>query len=425
MNCLTGYGRTVGHATGGHPWLVILAFCCLKLLSAEALCSVADEVADLRARIELLEEQLARIEERTERNGKTSNSIHEGPLVTPGLSGSTLQSRMPKVRLSADLRYRVDTIDYAAAPSRHHHRIRARASAVTRIAESISVGLGVSTGGVANDSANQTLGDAFSIKPMGLDLAYFDWSVSESLNILGGKMINPFYRPGRHHLMYDDDLHPEGLALSMNWKGLFGHASVFWAEERVAEPDSLWLGLQVGYRGQPTSGLAYAAGAGYYEVSNTRGRLPLFTRFGGQGNELDSDGNYLYGFSQAELFGELEVDVAGYPVTVFIDYVTNTAADAHKDGIALGLAYERILERRRWQFAYVYQNLEANAVLGAFTDSDFGGGISDSRGHVFRAEHTFNNGLYLALRYIAAERGQAANASQDYDRLQADFGLTY
>lgn len=329
------------------------------------------------------------------------------------------------MRLVADLRYRLDTIDDAAVPSRNHHRIRARASAVAQMTEGIAVGFGLSTGGFANDSANQTLGEGFSIKPVGLDLAYFDWSVSERLKILAGKMANPFYRPGRHQLMYDDDLRPEGLALSMNSDRFFGHASVFWAEERDVEPDSLWLGIQAGYRGRPAGGLAYTAGVGYFEVTNTQGRVPVFSPFSGQGNQLDSEGNYLYGFSQRELFGELEIDVAGHPVTVFLDYVTNAAADAHSDGIAVGLAYERALEQRRWRFAYVYQNLKANAVLGAFTDSDFGGGVSDSQGHVFRVEHTFRNGWQLALRYIVGERGQTTNAPRDYNRLQADFGLFY
>ena len=212
----------------------------------------------------------------------------------------------------------------------------------TRLTERIAMGFGLSTGGVSNDSGNQTLGDGFSRKPVGLDLAYFDWSLSEQLNLVGGKMVNPFFRPGRHHLLYDDDLRPEGLALSVDSGRFFGNASVYWAEERALGPDSLWLGIQAGFRGPISEGLAYTAAAGFYEITNTRGRLPIFTPLGGQGNLLDSNGGYLYGFSQAELSGELEIDVYGYPVTLFLDYVTNTAADrTQADGIAFGLGYQR------------------------------------------------------------------------------------
>lgn len=406
-------------------WQSILAFCGLSVLSPLALAGFEDEIAQLKARIESLEEQLARIEARFTPSPETVKEVPEGRLTTPSSSTHSHRRQAPEVRVSADLRYRLDSINDAAVSSRHHHRVRARASATTRLTERIAVGFGLSTGGVSNDSGNQTLGDGFSLKPVGLDLAYFDWSVSEQLRLVGGKMVNPFYRPGRHHLLFDDDLRPEGLALSLDSGRFFGNASVYWAEERALGPDSLWLGIQGGFRGPISEGLAYTAAAGFYEITNTQGRLPIFTPLGGQGNLLDSNGGYLYGFSQAELSGELEMDVYGYPVTLFLDYVTNTAADTHADGIALGLGIQRDFEPGSWHVSYVYQDLDANAVVGAFTDSDFGGGTSDTRGHVFRAGYWFPGGWRIALRYIDAERGRATDLPRDYRRLQADVGFSY
>ena len=368
---------------------------------------------------------MARIESRAGPSLKAVEGIREERLAAPISSKQALQSQPQPVRVSADIRYRLDTIDDATEPLRHHHRIRARVGALARLTESTAVGFGLSTGGISNDSGNQTLGDGFSIKPVGLDLAYFDWSLSKHLNLVGGKMANPLFRPGRHHLLYDDDLRPEGIALSIDAGRLFGNASLFWAEERAAEPDSLWMGFQLGYRGQPAHGLTYTAGAGFYEITNTQGRLPLFTPSGGQGNQLDADGNYLYGFSQAELFGELEIDIRGHPVTVFLDYVTNTAAERHADGVALGLGYRRFVNRNRWHALYVYQDLEANAVVGAFTDSDFGGGTSDGRGHVFHLGYSSASAWDLALRYITGKRGEAANMPRTYRRLQADLRFIY
>ena len=358
-------------------------------------------------------------------NLKAGDEIREERLGAPISSRQPARSRSQPVRVSADVRYRLDTIDDAAESPRHHHRIRARASALAQLTESTSVGFGLSTGGVSNDSGNQTLGDGFSTKPAGLDLAYFDWTLSKHLNLVGGKMTNPLFRPGRHHLLYDDDLRPEGMALSIDAGKLFGNASVFWAEERAEESDSLWMGIQLGYRGQPAQGLAYTAGVGFYEITNTQGRLPIFTPLGGQGNQLDADGNYLYGFSQAELFGELEIDVYGHPVTVFLDYVTNAAADTHSDGIALGLGYRRFSHRKRWSAMYVYQDLEANAVVGAFTDSDFGGGTSDGRGHILHVGYSSTSAWDLALRYMIGKRGEAANMPRTYKRLQADLRFIY
>ena len=133
----------------------------------------------------------------------------------------------------------------------------------------------------------------------------------------------------------------------------------------------------------------------------------------------------MYGFSQLELFGELEVDLFDNPVTVFVDYVNNTAADAFEDGFTLGVGYRRVAEPGRWNLSYAYQDLEANAVVGAFTDSDFGGGMSDSSGHILRASYASPTGWSLALRYIVGQRGNAAGMPRDYSRLQADISLTY
>ena len=417
--------RTRARTTKRRPSVTLFAVCALDLLCQQALAHTTDEIAQIEARIERLEAQLARIESRTEPNLKAVQEIREERLAAPISSKQPPQSRQQPVRVSADIRYRLDTIDDAAEPLRHHHRIRARASALAQWTESTAVGFGLSTGGSSNDSGNQTLGDGFSIKPVGLDLAYFDWSISKHLNLVGGKMTNPLFRPGRHHLLYDDDLRPEGLALSIDTGRIFGSASVFWAEERAEESDSLWMGIQLGYRGQPADGLTYTAGAGFYEITNTQGRPPLFTPLGGQGNQLDAHGNYLYGFSQAELFGELQIDVHGHPVTLFLDYVTNTAAERHADGIALGLGYRRFSQRNRWSASYVYQDLEANAVVGAFTDSDFGGGTSDGRGHVFNVGYTSASAWDIALRYIVGKRGEAVNMPRTYKRLQADLRLIY
>ena len=73
----------------------------------------------------------------------------------------------------------------------------------------------------------------------------------------------------------------------------------------------------------------------------------------------------------------------------------------------------------------LYQDLEANAVVGAFTDSDFAGGTSDGSGHTLRAGYTFSGGWNLATRYIIGDRGRAAGNERDYNRLQADINFRY
>ena len=287
--------------------------------------------------------------------------------------------------------------------------------------------LGFSSGGISNDSGNQTFDDGFYRKPLGIDLAYFDWGLTDSFNLVGGKMFNPFFRPGGHHLIYDSDLRPEGLALRYSSGRFFANSSAFWAEERGSDVDSMLLGLQAGYRGEVGDGIDLTAGASYYETTNTKGFSPLFPTIGqgSQGNQVDADGNYLYGFEEIELFAELRFELGGEPVRVFADYVTNTAADAYEDGYAFGGTYRQLSNPGDWTMGYVYQDLGANSVVGAYTDSDFGGGTSDSSGHTVSAGYRFVGGWSFNVRYVIGDRGKAAGQLRDYNRLMADLYFQY
>ena len=410
---------------------ILLVCCLLAAPSLRAQTESQEEIAQLRARIALLEERLARIE--ASFSGDAGEDADAGEDV--GIEGGRVVEIPPPsavapswtegLVLDGDLRYRHETINDDAVPVRHRHRMRARANATATLNEDMEVGFGLSTGGIANDSGNQSFGEGFSRKPVGVDRAYFDWSLSDTLTLVGGKMSNPFFRPGGHHLLYDGDIRPEGLALRVSSGAFFANASAFWAEERGSDPDTMWYGLQAGYRGSPAPGVSLTAGASLHELSHAQGRAPVFTPRNGQGNQLDANGNYLYGFSQVEVFGELTVDLAGHPLRMYVDYVTNTAAEEFSDGLALGIDYRRATDTGMWNLAYIYEDLEANAVVGAFTDSDFAGGTADGGGHTLRAGYAFPRGWNLGLRYLLGDRGEAAGNLRDYDRFQADIVFNY
>ena len=74
---------------------------------------------------------------------------------------------------------------------------------------------------------------------------------------------------------------------------------------------------------------------------------------------------------------------------------------------------------------YAYQDLGGNAVVGAFTDSDFGGGTSDASGHTLSGSYMVNGGWYFALRYVIGKRGEAAGQLRDYNRLMTDINFRY
>ena len=393
-----------------HILSILMILCCFAVpLYAQT--DQAQEIANLKAQIALLADRLSRIEQSVVEplEVKAGVEVEQAAAILP--SQPMAPSWTEKVHFSGDLRYRHETVNDDAVAVRQRHRIRTRANLTADLVENVIMGIGLSTGGSTNDSGNQTLGSGFSRKSIGMDLAYFSWGVSDNLKLLGGKMSNPFFRPAGYHLIYDSDIRPEGLALKYSLGAIFANASMFWVEERGGSPDSALFGLQAGYQGILDNGMHLTAGASYYETTHAQGRAPFFTPGSGQGNQLDANGNYLYGFSEIELFGEFRFDLGGQPISLFLDYVTNTDADVFDEGFAFGATYRFTSVFGDWTVGYRYQDLEANAVVGAFTDSDFAGGTSDGSGHTLRVGYTFPDGWNFATRYMIGDRGEAAGNS--------------
>ena len=394
----------------------VLLLCASSVVSAQG--ATPQEIAELRAQVAALMARLEALEAQSVESRPAAPAVAAAPPVAAA-------SWTDSLRFAGDFRYRHESIDDAAEAYHARHRIRARINATAEVADNMKVGFGLSTGGITNDSGNQTLDGGFSYKPIDLDLAYFDWGINDDLNLLAGKMPNPFFRPGSYHLIYDSDIRPEGLALKYTSGDFFGNVSAFWVEERSSASDSMLIGLQGGYRSALDNGARLTVGASYYDTSNAQGELPFFTPTDGQGNQLDANGRYLYGFSEIELFGQLQFNVGSKPVTLFADLVKNQDAEAFDQGYAIGAEYGRTSAPGDWMIGYVYQDLEANAVIGAFTDSDFAGGTSDGSGHSILAGYVFPGGWNFGLRYILGERGEAAGELRDYNRLQADISMRY
>jgi hypothetical protein len=282
----------------------------------------------------------------------------------------------------------------------------------------------LATGGDDPVSANQSLDGGFTRKPIGVDRAFFAWQATEQLSITGGKMPNPFYRPGSHHLIYDADLNPEGLALRFTRGNWFANYAGLWVEEHPESDDSLLLGGQFGYRRTLDNGMRFTAGAGYYDYLNTQGRIPFYDGTP-SGNSVDGTDNYLYDFNEAQLFAELTLKPGVRPVTVFVDYVTNTEASVADRGFALGASLGEVSRPGTWRLGYAYQDLEADAVIATFTDSDFAGGGTDGKGHVVEFNYGLRDRLVFGFRYFLNERGASAGNERDYNRLQADLNFAY
>lgn len=388
------------------------------------------EIAAIRAEIAALSARLERLEQATGAAGVApapagspapSATVAEAPRVEEPRVAAAVA---PNVRFSGDLRYRHEAINEEGEAERHRQRIRARFGVTADVAERVRVGLTLATGGDDPVSANQTLDTGFSRKPIGVDRAFFSWAATDELTFTGGKIANPFYRPGNHHLIYDNDLNPEGLALRYGRGNWFANYAGLWVEERAAADDSILLGGQFGYRRTLDEGARFTVGASYYDYLHTQGQTP-FWNGEAVGNRVDVAGNYLNDFNLAELFGDLTFKPGERPLTVFADYVVNTEADEVDTGFALGASLGEVTGARTWRVGYVYQELEADAVIGTFTDSDWAGGGTDGKGHVVEFNYGFRDRLVFGFRYFLNDRGQDVGNEHDYNRLQADVQFNY
>jgi hypothetical protein len=385
------------------------------------------------AEIAAIREQMAALAMRLERLEQTTTSTGAAPAPAPAAPASeqprAAETRVaaaiaPNIRFSGDLRYRHESINEEGSSERHRNRVRGRFGVTADVAENVRVGLQLATGGDDPVSANQTLDTGFERKPIGVDRAFFSWAATDELTFTGGKIANPFFRAGNHHLIYDSDLNPEGLALRYGRGDWFANYAGLWVEERSAADDSIMLGGQFGYRRTLDNGMRITAGASYYDYLQTQGQAPFWDG-DAAGNRVDAGGNYFSDFNLTELFAELNFTAVMRPVTLFADYVVNSEADGADTGFALGASLGEISGEGTWRLAYAYQDLEADAVVGTFTDSDFAGGGTGGKGHVIDISYGFRDRLVFGLRYFLNDRDADTGNERDYNRLQADVMFNY
>lgn len=330
-----------------------------------------------------------------------------------------------RIALSGDLRYRHETINDDALPNRSRHRIRARFKLGADLGDDLEVGLTIATGADNPVSANQTIGDGFSRKDIGFDRAFFAWDMSDELTLTGGKIANPWFRAGDQPLLFDGDLNPEGIALGYDGDRVFATVAGFWVDERAAQDDAFLYALQGGYRMDLADGGAQlTVGGGFLNYKGVQGFVaPYFIV--PRGNSIDTAGGLLYDFDIVELFAEAELEAGGQPLRLFVDYVENTEADSLDTGLSFGARWRRASAPGSWEVAWAWQDLEADAVLASFTDSDFAGGGTDGKGHVIRGAYMLRSNVRFNGTYFLNERGAAAGNERDYHRLQLDVSFLF
>lgn len=346
---------------------------------------------------------------------------------------------LQNIKISGDFRYRHEHLDAEENGNGRwddgvdRHRIRARLMLEAMVNDDWDVAFRIATGSDKSPiSTNQDLEDNSSKKDIWLDLAYFTWHPAEheGLNVFGGKMKNAFYRAGKNQLIWDSDLNPEGIAAQYvtplsDVDQIFINGGGFWADENGGGVDTSLWGAQAYWKrtiGNPDYVLA---GASYYDFANLQGRSELNRTWSSSPNFLgntNSGGLYTSDYDIVETFGEYGFQYAGLPLAIFGSWVQNLVANGSEDtGWLIGCKLNKAKEPGSWELSYDYRELEADAVVGGLTESDFVGSRTDSRGHKFGFKYQLAKNLQAGLTYYHLEDTGLSSREQDYRRLQADL----
>ncbi|MBD3335225.1 MAG: hypothetical protein GF355_06885 [Candidatus Eisenbacteria bacterium] len=357
--------------------------------------------------------------------------------ITGGLTPEAGAARADGARLDADFRFRYERIDQEGREAYDRHRIRVRLGLEGAAGDHAHYTVRLASGSADPISTNQTLGGGFSTKRIFLDRAFAGIRppLVRGLELLAGKMASPFMRPGGSQLLYDGDLSPEGVAGTyrhvLGRLSLFGAGSGFVVENRRQDDDAFLYGAQAGFTYAP-EGTAWKATAGaslyaYTEIEGTPAAAgdPVFDpAYGNSTSMVDSVVVIAAGFTLVEAFFEAELeleDMGGLrklPVLLYGDLVKNTEPEEEATGWMAGV----LVRPWKLKLGYNYRRLERDAVLAAFSDSDFAGGGTNAEGHQLIAGAKLLQGLDLNVSFFLNRLQIAAGEkARDYERLQIDL----
>ena len=333
-----------------------------------------------------------------------------------------------RVHFKGDLRLRYESIERDDEENTYRNRYRLRLGAKIDLLDNLHFDVGMRSGFGNPTSGNQTflddesLGDYF-FQSLRFNVLGFTYKSGNSTYKIGRE---PYmmYRPIKSQLVWDNDVSMNGvnyqykddtkiITLGINQPTL---------EENSVAEDDVYLFLAQYVHKTKLDFANLNLGAGLYFYDGLKGNTEIFGK--AKGNTV-VDGRYVNDYHLVEGFGELQFkDVWGMPFKVAAGFVYNIAADDNNFGYDLAFQLGKAKHVGEWQVKYSYTDLQEDATLGAYSDSDnFGGGTAAS-GHAIRMKYKFGKHTYLAGNFffdtLYEGNSKIAGMEPDYERVQLD-----
>jgi hypothetical protein len=164
----------------------------------------------------------------TDQDAEDIRASEASDYATTAAGKIVLSDSVKQIKFYGDVRYRWEYADEKAqnnfAPPAgagvgagdnivERSRFRVRFGTDITFTDKFTGGIELETN-TANDSANQTFGNAYNKYAINVGLAYLQWKPTDWLTLVGGKQHNPLYTTD---LVWDPDINPEGGAEILSW----------------------------------------------------------------------------------------------------------------------------------------------------------------------------------------------------------------
>jgi len=330
-----------------------------------------------------------------------------------------------RTQLKGDVRFRQETVKIQGESNnggrdKDRQRIRARLGAYTEINSQVDTGIRVATGSSDDArSTNQDQDNYFDKKSIWLDLGYIDYHPDQikNLHVIGGKMLQPWVNMG--DVIWDSDINPEGLAVTYKYPlggsaELFGSLGNYNLKDNVDgdgvqfRHDLRLTSGQLGTRFSLTDNLKMTLGGSVYAYQNDKDSRCTTTTtpcaLAVNGNSANNEFRLYEGFAQADIGG------LAVPLAFYGQYVKNNDAVTDQDTAWLIGAKSKVFG---FNLDYNYRDTQRDAVVGAFTDSDFANGTTGSRGHKLKVSYDIDKNFALGATYFLTKADYASRTQRD------------
>lgn len=330
-------------------------------------------------------------------------------------------------------------------------RIRFRYGFEAKVNDELKVGARIATGSTTDPvSTNQSLNTAFNHKNFLLDRAFAEYTPAipgiTKLKVTGGVIENPFWIVGP--LVWDDDLNFDGVAAHLEQEigpvTVFTNDGLFSLQTDVTEAATLWsaqagaiVKLVPDSEEEVLKNLKFTSAVSYHDYQNVTNPFSENNAFALAGGstagagtgapstaQLKGNSAFVNDFNLINPTVELSSQYRDVPFSLFGDWIHNTEvqnglSNGSQIGLKVGKARIPFDVLKGWEAGYFFERLEPDATFGPFTDSDFGNGGTNHRGHVWWFKLAMLKNSTLGFKYFNTQevKGSKANA----DTLQLDW----